>query len=101
MAEQTQQAPAGAKLTIPQEMDKLGKSAQKLKETVNKLKDKVTPILRRDQTGKGAGGLSPELAAQLREAKQSSPMLENLLLQDEKMSETQNTLDEILSTVDF
>jgi hypothetical protein len=101
MADPTPTPSAGGKLTIQQELDKLSKACQSLKETTNKVRDKMTPILRREQAGKGPAGISSELAAQLREAKQASPMLESLLLQDEKIQESQNTLSEILGAVDF
>ncbi len=93
--------PSGGKLTIQQEIDKLSKSCVTLKDTMNKVRDKLGPVLRRDAAGKGPAGISTELAAQLREAKQSSPMLESLLLQDEKISEVQNTLGDVLAALDF
>jgi hypothetical protein len=98
MAEPT---PSTGKLTIQAELDKLSKSCAALKDTTNKVRDKLTPVLRREQAGKGPAGISTELAAQLREAKQASPMLDQLLLQDEKISEVQNTLTDVLSALDF
>ena len=45
--------PSGGKLTIQQEIDKLSKSCVTLKDTMNKVRDKLGPVLRRDAAGNG------------------------------------------------